>query len=562
MSETSLLGKKWVLLNNDASKSVLERLLANRGVNTEAEIESFLNPNFSKMHDPFLMGDMKKSVERIKKAIKDQERIMIYGDYDVDGVTGTAIMVLALQELGAEVSYRLPNRQGDGYGLNPSVINEIKEVGTGLLITVDCGISCIHEVEVANAVDLDVIITDHHSVPSDVPKAYAILHPKMSSSGYPFTELTGAGVALKLAQALIKELVPKRDQLEMFEKYAELATLGTVADLGPLVGENRIIAKEGLERMRNSHWDGLRHLLEVCGIKEDEPIHTNHVGFRIAPRINAAGRLDSAYYALKLFLTQGKEAELFAEKLEKINKERQRLTEILLQEAESIICEQLAKEKILIAYHPSWHSGLVGIIAGKLSSKYGRPVIIMEERNDTYVGSSRGPAYYNLVDALQNSSQYLQSYGGHVQAAGFTLEKHNKDAFIHSMQSQARDFLSDEDQTPVLNIDAEINDSDLSISLVDQVNTIRPYGMLNERPTFIIKGVSIHSLRKVGFDKTHLLGKIRLGHTDYKFIAFSMADKADEIDNFTRADIVCHIDKNTYHGNTNVELQLLDLKFI
>jgi single-stranded-DNA-specific exonuclease len=562
MRETSLLTKKWSLLNSDFSKSILERLLENRGLKNEEEVTSFLNPTFNKMHDPYLMKDMDKAVDRIKQAIKNQERIIIYGDYDVDGVTGTAIMVLILQQIGAQISYRLPNRQGDGYGLNANVINEMKQVDTKLLITVDCGISCIQEVELAKSVGIDVIITDHHTVPSEVPAAYAILHPKMIQCSYPFTELTGAGVAFKLAQALIREFIPLSEQETLLKRYSDLATLGTIADLGPLTGENRIIVKEGLEQMKNSYWDGLTSLLEICGIDPKEEIHTNHIGFRIAPRINAAGRLESAYYALKLFLSNGEQARLFAERLEKINKERQRLTEMILEEAEEIIQKQIQREKILIAYHPSWHSGLVGIIAGKLASRHGRPVVIMEERNDTYIGSARGPGYYNLIEALQNSSKYLASYGGHLQAAGFTLAKENKDLFIHSLQVHAREYLSGEDQTPELVIDTEISYKDINNTLLDQVDTIRPYGMKNERPTFLIRGVTIHNLKRVGHDKNHLLGRIRVEQNDFKFIGFAMGDKISEISDFTRADIVCHLDRNSYNGQTNIELQLLDLKFV
>ncbi len=562
MKDASLLEKKWRILHTDSSKTILERLLANRGLNSEDDITNFLNPSFSKMHDPYLMEDMSKAVQRIKKAITEGERIIIYGDYDVDGVTGTAILVLILQELGANISYRLPNRQGDGYGLNPATITEIKAVDTKLLITVDCGISCIQEVELARAVGIDVIITDHHTIPSEIPKAFAILHPKMPNCGYPFTELTGAGVALKLAQALIKEFKPVSEHESQIRRFSDLACLGTIADLGPLVGENRIIVKEGLNQIRHTEWDGLTYLLEVCGVDPKEKIHTNHIGFRLAPRINAAGRLESAYYALKLFLTKGPVAKLYAERLEKINKERQRLTEMILEEAEQIIQKQIQREKILIAYHPSWHSGLVGIIAGKLSGRHGRPVIIMEERNDTYIGSSRGPEYYNLIEALQNSSKYLESYGGHLQAAGFTLAKENRDLFIHSMQVHAREFLSNSDQTPELVIDTELTGKDLNLGLVDQVDTIRPYGMKNERPTFIIRGVTLHNLKRVGHDKNHLLGRLRIDQADFKFIGFSIGDKINQIGDFTRADVVCHLEKNYYNGNASIELQLLDLKFV
>lgn len=560
MSELSLLGKRWVILNSDKQSTILERLLANRGILTEEEINAFLNPDFNKLHDPFLMADMEKSVKRIQKAIKNEERIIIFGDYDVDGVTGTAIMVLILQKLGANVSYRLPNRMGDGYGLNKNVIDELKEVGSTLLITVDCGISCIDEVKLAKEYGIDTIITDHHTVPAETPDAYAILHPKVVTSGYPYTELTGAGVALKFASALIKEMIPIPEQEELIRKYSDLATLGTVADLGPLTGENRIIVKEGLKQMQKSAWEGLTHLLEVCGIDKDEYIHTNHVGFRLAPRINAAGRLESAYYALKLFLCDGEKSKLFAERLEKINKERQRLTEMISKEAEDIVQKQLKREKILIAYHPSWHSGLVGIIAGKLAGKHGMPVIIMEERNDTYIGSARGPEYFNMVDALQSCSKYLESFGGHVQAAGFTLKKENKDLFVHSMQVYAREFLANSNTEQFIQIDTELTYPDISLNLIEQVDTIRPYGMKNERPVFLIKGVSMHNMRQVGHDKSHLLGKLRLDTADYKFIAFSICDKIPHIPEYTRADIVCHIDKNTYNGHTNIEIQLIDLK--
>ena len=559
MSELSLLGKRWIILNNDKQSTILERLLVNRGIVSEEDTQAFLNPDFNKLHDPYLMADMDKAVKRVQRAIKNGERIIIFGDYDVDGVTGTAIMVLILQKLGANVSYRLPNRMGDGYGLNANVIEECKEVDTGLLITVDCGISCIDEISLANEYGIDIIITDHHTIPATTPNAYAILHPKLSNSGYPYTELTGAGVALKFASALIKEMIPKSEQQELIRKYSDLATLGTVADLGPLTGENRIIVKEGLKQMQQSAWEGLTHLLEVCGIDKDEYIHTNHVGFRLAPRINAAGRLESAYFALKLFLCEGEKSKLFAEKLEKINKERQRLTEMISKEAEEIVQKQLKREKILIAYHPSWHSGLVGIIAGKLAGKYGMPVIIMEERNDTYIGSARGPEYFNMVEALQNCSKYLESFGGHVQAAGFTLHKDCKDLFVHSMQVYAREFLANSNTEPVLQIDTELAYNDINLNLIEQVDTIRPYGMKNERPTFLIKGVSMHSMRQVGHDKSHLLGKLRLDTTDYKFIAFSVCDKIPHIPEYTRADIVCHIDKNIYNGNTNLEIQVIDL---
>ncbi len=560
MSQPSVLGRKWQILNNDPSLSILERLLANRGVGDVESQATYLNPELSKLHDPFLMDDMQAAVKHLQQAIKNNHRIIIFGDYDVDGVTGTAILVLGLLELGANVSYRLPSRTEDGYGLNNKIIDEIKSVDTKLLITVDTGISCAEQIKYARQQGIDVIITDHHTIPDDIPDANYILHPKLDKSGYPFPDLTGAGVAFKLIQAMFKEHFSVSELDAKLKKYIDLATLGTIADLGPLKGENRVIVKEGLKQMQNSYWDGLRHLLEVCNVDPANPIESTHVGFRIAPRINAAGRLDSPYYALKLFLTDGDTSKKFADKLEKINKERQRLTEEILQEAETIANKQLKKEKILIAYHPNWKSGLVGIIAGRLSSNYSMPVIIMEERNDTYIGSARGPEYFNLVEALKNSDKYLENYGGHVQAAGFTLPKANLNQFVHSMQVYAKSELAQTDTEPVLDIDTEIGHQQINQNLLDQIEKLSPFGHKNARPLFLIKGAYLKDLKKVGADRSHLLGNILVDQTEYNFIGFKMADKVKNLQEFERFDVAFHVGTNTYKGVTKIQLQLIDLK--
>lgn len=560
MSDTSLLGYKWQILNNDPSSSILERLLSNRGVLATDSEGEYLNPSFSKLHDPFLMDGMMDAVKRIQKAIKNDERIIIFGDYDVDGVTGTAILVLGLLELGANVSYRLPSRTEDGYGLNDKVISEIAEVETQLLITVDTGISCAEQIAFARSQGIDVIITDHHTIPEQIPDANFILHPKLDKSSYPFADLTGAGVAFKLIQGLFKEHYSVSELETKLSRYIDLATLGTIADLGPLKGENRVIVKQGLKKMRNTEWDGLRHLLEICNIDPEIEIESNHVGFRIAPRINAAGRLDSPYYALKLFLSEGQKSRKFAEKLEKINKERQRLTEEILHEAEIIAKKQINKEKILIAYHPNWKSGLVGIIAGRLSSNHSMPVIIMEERNDFYIGSARGPEYFDLVEALKHCEKHLENFGGHTQAAGFTLAKANLPNFIHCMQTYARQTLKETNTEPVLEIDTELSHQNINQSLIDQIETLSPFGHKNTRPLFVIKGAYLKDLKRVGQDRNHLLGNILVDQSEFNFIGFKMAEKVKNIQDFERFDIVFHIGTNTYKGVTKIQLQLIDLK--
>ena len=561
MSEVSLLGNKWRILNSNPSLSILEKLLLNRGIELEEDVHNFLNPNINKLHDPSLLGGMDKAVERIQKAISNQERIIIFGDYDVDGVTGTAILVLGLQEIGAQVSYRLPSRTEDGYGLNKNIIDDIHKSGTSLLITVDTGVSCYDEIQYAQSLGIEVIITDHHTIPDNIPEAKIILHPKLKNSSYPFEELTGAGVAFKLIQGVFKDHFPVNEYLEKYRKYLDLATLGTIADLGELKGENRMIVNEGLKILRNSHWDGLHHLLEICNIKAEEEIESNHVGFRIAPRINAAGRLDSPYYALKLFLSEGNLSKKYAEKLEKINKERQRLTEEILNEAENIIKKQLKREKILIAYHPNWKSGLVGIIAGRLASNNAMPVIIMEERNDFYIGSARGPDYFNLVEALKSCDKYLENYGGHFQAAGFTLPKKNLPNFVHAMQVYAREHLGAVDTSRNLEIDSELSKDEISLSLLQQVDKVAPFGHRNPRPMFLLKGAYLKDLKKVGQDKTHLLGNLRIDNNEFNFIGFKLAEKLkNQVQEYDRFDVVFHLSKNTYKGNTKLQLQIVDLK--
>lgn len=559
MDNVSILGRIWKLDKPQPDEDIVTTLLRNRGITDVNLIQKYLNPDFSHFHDPFLMEDMEGAVNRIQQAIQNKERVIVFGDYDVDGVTGTAIVYLALKEIGAAVSYRLPSRSEDGYGLNEKLINEIHKVDTKLLITVDCGISCNQEINYAKSKGIDVIITDHHTIPEEIPNANFILHPKQDEK-YPFDELTGAGVALKLAAALLQDKYDPEKYKKKIQKYLDLATLGTIADLGPLQDENRLIVRSGLRQMQITEWEGLYYLLEICGLDPESEIDASHIGFRIAPRINAAGRLDSPYYALKLFLSSGNKARKFAQKLEKINKERQRLTEIIINEAEDIVAEQLTRERILIAYHPGWKSGLVGIIAGRLSSNHSMPVIIMEERDDNYIGSARGPEYFNMVEALRHCEDLLENYGGHLQAAGFTLPKKNLDEFIQKIQSYAREEISKKDQVPVLDIDLKLESSRITKGLIKSIDKLKPFGQKNPKPIFILEGVSFKNIKKVGQDKKHALGKVKDGEQEFSFIAFGLADEIDAIDPYKNINVAFHLGLNTFRGRTSIQLQVIDLQ--
>ena len=365
----TVLSKQWRIKNEDQSLGVAEKLLANRGMVEKTQIQAYLYPSRKSFHNPFLMKDMEKAVQRIKKAIANKEKIMIFGDYDVDGISGTAILFQTLKTMGARVSYRLPHRVKDGYGLSNAFVEEFAKVGANLVITVDCGISCANQIELAKSHGIDIIVTDHHTIPEKFPDlAHAILHPRQPGCDYPFKGLTGAGVAFKLASALITDKYDGEEKENFLFSLMDLASLGTVADIGPIQDENRIIVKYGLEALQDTKWVGLKYLKAQAGIEPNTKLNIATIGFRIGPRINAAGRIDHPYYALQLLLSTAEEEEkgkLLAEHLEKLNHTRQQMVFKALEEAEAQYLNRKS-DKVFVAWSPDWHVGILGLIAGKI----------------------------------------------------------------------------------------------------------------------------------------------------------------------------------------------------
>jgi len=365
----SVLGKKWVIKNDDTSVSIIDKLLINRGMDNQSKIDTYLKTSFKKgLHNPFLMKDMDRAVERIRKAVENDERIMVFGDYDVDGISGTAILVHTLKMINAKASYRLPHRVDDGYGLNEKFIEEFAELKINLLITVDCGISCKSQIDLAKEKGIDVIITDHHALPEDFPdSAYAILHTLQPECQYPFKGLTGAGMSYKLASALIADQTESHKREEYLYSLLDLTSLGTVADLGPLTGENRIIVKYGLEALQDTKWRGLNYLKEYAGINPDEKLDINAIGYRLGPRINAAGRIANPYYALQLLLYDkwDDKGKILAGHLETLNQKRQQMVFDALEELRAHFAAQTNNDKkILVAWNKNWHVGILSKIYG------------------------------------------------------------------------------------------------------------------------------------------------------------------------------------------------------
>jgi single-stranded-DNA-specific exonuclease len=561
----SVLGKKWVIKNTDEKSGVLDKICKNRGLKDPDDLREFLNSDLKDLHDPFLFKGMKRAVERVEKAVKNNERVIIYGDYDVDGISGSAILYLTLQHLGAQVSYRLPHRVDDGYGLNDKFINEFEKIGVGLVITVDCGISNYKQVQLAKEKGIDVIITDHHTIPLTYPEAaYEVLHPCRKGGKYPFKGLTGAGVAFKFAHALLMRDGHEEKDNELIFALLDLASLGTVADLGPLVGENRLIVKKGLELLPNTKWEGLKFLQEIAGVKSSDQMNSSVIGFQIAPRINAAGRIDSPYFALQLLIQNGdsETAEKLAQKLEELNRKRQDMLRKAVEEAENRVTERFAKEgekKIIIEYDKYWHSGIIGLIAGKLADKYCRPVIILQDFGDYLVASARSTDFFNIIEAITKFSKYLDHFGGHAQAAGFNIKKENLENFINEITEFTEETLKDTELMPSLAIDCEIRPSEISWDTLGFIESLAPFGVANENPTFLLKNITLRSARPVGRDNKHMSLEINTGEDSIRGIAFNMG----KFENFTREhkslDLICKLERNVWNGNESIQLSILDL---
>lgn len=548
----SVLNKKWIIKNTGKNKSAFEKILENRQFLTSSELNDF--------HDPFLFEDMEKACERIEKAIQNRERIIVFGDYDLDGISGTAILVHTLRLLKAEVSYRLPHRVDDGYGLSGKFIDEFIEKKIQLIITVDCGISCGKEIKKAAAHGIDTIITDHHTIPESKPEARAILHPKIPNTKYPFTELTGAGVALKLAHALL--IRNHSDHHDFLHSLVDLATLGTIADLGALVGENRLIVKKGLRNLANTKWPGLRQIMNLANIKPGVALDTVKIGFQIAPRLNAAGRIGDPYTALSLLLQreENPQIELLGRHLEELNSKRQDLTKKAFEEMEQDLSKSRELPHMLIAHHTDWHVGILGLVAGKLAEKYSRPAIIMQDFGDTLVASARSPKHFNIVDAIKHCSELLVSFGGHAQAAGLNLKKKNLAAFKEKILNYTREKLQNTDLQATLEIDCEIQSGEINLQFLDKIEALAPFGMGNEKPIFILRDVEPFFIDNVGSNGDHMKFLAKVHGKNIEVIAFRLGNFSSQLRKHRKIDLVCHLEKNSWQDQTTIQLQALDFQ--
>ena len=536
---------------------LVSAVLASRGIATAEEAAAFLEHEQRLTYSPFLMADMDKAVERVQRALADHERIAVFGDYDVDGITATCILVDYLQSRGADVLHYIPRRIEDGYGLSVDAIEGLYRKGTRLLITVDCGITGVEEVDFANSLGMDVVVTDHHECKETLPRAVAVVDPHRPDCGYPFKHLAGCGVALKLALALGG---PDREEA-LFSRYCTLAAIGTVADVMQMSGENRTIVSRGLAAIEHSDFIGLHALLKEAGLAGRE-ITSVQIGFVLAPRINAAGRMGAADKAAELLLcTDPAEAERMARELCALNRERQNVEQTIYSQAEEMIARLPDRDRSALVLESSrWHQGVVGIVASRLSEKYSRPSFMIHLNGDTGKGSCRSWGGFNLFAALESCKDLLLGFGGHELAAGFTIEEANIPAFRERMNDYARSFQGGAAPVSVLDVDVAItHPSAVTLEELEALSALEPYGSGNARPVFCLLGATLLRTQNVGQNR-HL--KLRLGKGSAQFdgIFFSTVAEDCGCRPGDRVDAAFYLQVNEFRGSRTVQLQMVDLR--
>lgn len=560
--------KRWIQTHSDrASVARLARelrlsevaatVLANRGITEPETAHKFLNPSPRDLHDPFLMQDMREAVTRIQRAIELKEKILIYGDYDVDGTTSTVILKKALTLIGADASYYIPERLKDGYGLRDDAIDKAKAEGYRLVISVDTGIRASQVVEHARAVGLDIIITDHHLPEEGLPRANAVLNPKRADCSYPNKNLAGCGVAFKLAQALLTQT----DQARFVEPFMKIAAIGTIADIVPLVGENRIIAKYGLEGLKRPNNHGLRALLEVAGLT-GKSITCFDVGFRIGPRINAVGRMAGASAAVDLFDAPDFETAMkLAVTMDEQNTARQQAeADILAQALAEIERDPVHNNShVAVIAGEAWHRGVIGIVASKVVEHLSRPVIIISIENGVAHGSGRSIPAFHLLEGLESCGELFERFGGHSHAAGLCLPAERIPELRSRLNEFARKRLKDDDLDPIIETDYTLPLRLATRETIEEIMRLEPFGPGNPQPIFETHGAQIVSPPRVLKDK-HLKLRVQQGSRFVDCIWWGAASRATEMFAGDRVNLAFTLSENTYNNNTHVQLILRDLK--
>ena len=524
-------------------------LLYERGIQTKEDLEDFLEPKLEKLHDPYLLHDMDKAVERIRRAIEDYEQILIYGDYDADGMTSASIMKETLEQMGAEVQVYLPNRFTDGYGPNESVYKYfIEQQGISLIVTVDNGVAGNQAIAMAQAMGVDVIVTDHHSMPEVLPDAYAIIHPEHPDADYPFHYLAGCGVAFKLACALLEE-VPV--------DLLDLVAIGTIADMVSLTDENRILVKYGLGVLQHTQRMGLQELLEIAGIRPED-VNEETVGFQIAPRLNALGRLDDPNPAIELLTGfDDEEAHEIALMIHQKNEERKEIVQAIYDEAKTMVDPSLSAQ---VLAKEGWNPGVLGIVAGRLLEEFHQPVVVLSIEDGRAKGSARSPESVNIFEALDPYRSLFIAFGGHAGAAGMTLEVDQLPALSQALTDFIAEQEIDLSSKSSLDIDEELHLTELTLETLKSFDRLSPFGMDNKKPVFLVRNFKVEGARSMGAGNTHLKLKISQEDATFEVVAFGLGSLEAEFAQAQDLELAVQLSVNQWNGQTTLQLMLVDAR--
>ncbi len=556
------MNKQWETYNTDEqiAKQIsdkyglsmfISRLLVNKGIKIE-DIPIFINPTRDNFYDPFLMPDMKKAVDRIVEAINNKEKTIIYGDYDLDGITSSVVFKSFLEERGLKTDIYIPNRLDEGYGLNENAVKEIANSGYQLMITVDCGITGDKEVELANSLGVDVIITDHHEPSKIIPKAIAVVDAKREDNKYPFRGLAGVGVTFKTIQAISKKMdLPAEEYL----KYLDIVCIGTISDIVPLQDENRVISQLGLKLVKQTKNVGLKALLDSIGYSQ---IDSNTVSFGLAPRINACGRMGYEKVAVDLLLTDdNNKARKLTENLNKYNQERQTIEKRIFEEA--VILAEKTKGNCIVVGKENWHHGVIGIVSSKVTEMYGKPSILLCYQGDMAKGSGRSIKGFDLHEAIENCEEYIEQFGGHSMAIGVSLKVENVEKFSEQLNEYAKSK-EIESIVPILMIDQKVELKDLKVEDIKQLKILEPFGEANPVPLFQISNLKIEAIRALS-DGKHL--KLTLKDENHKYldvIGFNMGNLSEIYRIGEKVDVVGNLKINSFNGYENIQLVLNDIR--
>lgn len=536
--------------------AALSQILINRGASSIEEAQAFLDCDLAGLHEPFGLKGMRTAARRIKQAIARGEKIMVWGDYDIDGITACALLTSALKTMGAKVTHYLPNRLEEGYGLNQNGARAAKEKGVALLITVDCGICAHRQINYLKELGIDTIITDHHQPPQgELPTALAVINPLQKDCAYPYKYLAGVGLAAKLASAL------RDNQDEIISEHLDLIALGTIGDIVPLTGENRIFAKHGLLSFQQTKKLGLKALIEASGLADRE-ITARHIGYILGPRINASGRLGSPEDSLKLLLAQSKEeADVLAQTLCRGNRRRQQLESQTLQEAIAQVERRInfKEHNIIVLAAPNWHQGVIGIVASRLAERYSRPTIMMSLEDDFGRGSGRSIGGFHLLEALASCKDLLEEYGGHRRACGVKLRKDKFEQFFQAINLVASKMLLPQDLIPALEIDLEIPLANLDLNLIKELETLAPFGADNPQPIICSSGLKVKSKPAI-VSSNHLKIWVSDGELTCEAIGYNKGLSFPELKAGDRIDLAYSPSINNWQGDSSLQLKIEDLR--